>query len=68
MLSSIILTLAMNASPVPSTDVVTLEVNQAGRKGIRIHNNFVLEKAGRKGIRINNDFVQEKTGRKNIRI
>ena len=31
MLSSIILSLAMNAAPVPTTDTVTLDIEEVGR-------------------------------------
>lgn len=37
MLSSLILSLAMNASPVPSADVNTLDIEQIGKKrGLRV--------------------------------
>ena len=74
MLSSIILSLAMNAAPVPTTDTVMLDIEKVGtgRKAIRIKQELMIEKTGtgRKAIRIQKEFMIEKTGtgRKAIRL
>jgi len=56
MLSSIILSLAMNAAPVPTADLITLDVKEVGtkRKAIRLNSKFELEQTGtkRKAIRL----------------
>ena len=66
MLSSIILSLAMSATPVPSADTVTLDIEEAGtRRGqIRLNNQFDIQEAGtRRGqIRLNNQFDIQETG------
>jgi hypothetical protein len=66
MLSSIILSLAMNATPAPSADVIQLHIKEVGtrRGSIRLNNNFTIEEAGtrRGSIRLNNNFTIEEAG------
>lgn len=70
MLSSIILSLAMNASPTPALDTNDFVIEEAGRRGgkaIRMSDEFTVEKAGRRGgkaIRMNNEFIVEEAGRR----
>jgi hypothetical protein len=48
MLSSIILSLAMNAAPVPTADTITLDIEEVGtrRGSIRLNNQFDIQEAG----------------------
>jgi hypothetical protein len=68
MLSSLILSLAMSTSPAPVIESNTLDINQTGRKGVRINNQLKIEKTGRKGVRIDHKLKIENTGRKGVRI
>ncbi|MFB0981106.1 MAG: hypothetical protein QMC62_09340 [Alteromonadaceae bacterium] len=52
MLSSLILSIAMSASPAPVIESNTLDIIQTGRKGVRIDHKLNIEKTGRKGVRI----------------
>jgi len=76
MLSSLILSLAMSASPAPVMDAKQFDITETGRnlKGVRINESKLnIEKTGRnlKGVRINESKLNiEKTGRnlKGVRI
>ena len=52
MLSSLILSLTMSASPAPVIESNTLDIIQTGRKKIRISHQLKIEETGRKKIRI----------------
>jgi hypothetical protein len=68
MLSSLILSLTMSASPAPVIESNTLDIIQTGRKKIRISHQLKIEETGRKKIRIDHKLKIEETGRKKIRI
>ena len=75
MISSLIFSIAVNASPVPNTDVTHLATEQepngyslSVRRNVRINNQYDVEQSVRRNVRIDFGSDIEQSVRRNVRI